>query len=210
MIFDWNHHYEAGGKSAEDDNYREPTRWKHDILNRFYTPGKDTIIDVGCGDLQFWKDDLTPGDKYTGIDISETIAAKNHEKYPNQTFIAASSDHTQNIKADVVICIDMLYHIMDDEVYLKTLGNLKKYAGSTILIYTWRKPPWSIARRVLMALVQFKNTGQIPQDWLTSDGNYQKYRDFLWVAEPLFSPEFHCIGKYNYGTYGAMYVFSRR
>lgn len=213
MIFDWNKHYENGGKSAEDNNYLEPTRWKHDILNRYYTPGKDTIIDVGCGDLQFWNGYLRPEDRYMGIDISQEIINRHRKNHPNQHFITSSSDQGWDISADVVICIDMLYHILDDDVYIKTLQNIKRYAKRNILIFTWHKNPlaefpfWFVAM-----IVQFKKTLRFPRDWsFTSDGNYQKYRDFLKIAEPILQPEFKLIEQHQWipGKYGTMYVFQR-
>ena len=118
-----------------------------------------------------------------------------------------------NLSADVVICFDMLWHIIDDEIYTKTLKNIKQYAKRNILIFTWHKNPLANPLIGLLALaIAFKKTGKFPRDWsFISDGNYQKYRPFLEIAEPIFKPEFSLIESHIWepGKYHTLYIFQR-
>jgi len=199
-----------GGKSSFPENYREPREWKHSILKRYYDPAVDTIIDVGCGDLQLWKGISPAQGKFTGVDISQMVIDTHKQKYPYCNFICASSDKTLNISADVVTCFDMLYHILDDEVFIATLKNLKRYAKRHLLIYTWGKNPWGWG--IWPKVVQFYKTGTFTFDRFTTDGSYQMYREFLMEATPIFEPEFELIEirDYKRSKYGTMYVYARR
>lgn len=104
----------------------------------------------------------------------------------------------------------MLYHILDDDEYTKTLFNLKSYAKRYLLIYTFGKNPWGL--RLLEKIVQFKNTGKFKWEPFTTDGIYQKYRDFLKYARPIFEPQFKLIEEktdWRWKSYGRIYVFER-
>jgi organic radical activating enzyme len=80
MIFDWNEHYKNGGLSGDPKGYEKSKIWKHSILSTYMHDSDDkSIIDVGCGDLQFWDGKLPAN--YTGIDISQEIAIKNQTVY---------------------------------------------------------------------------------------------------------------------------------
>lgn len=117
--------------------------------------GKQTdVIDVGCGDLRFWGN--RDCDKYIGIDVSPIIINRDKKIRPNWSFILSSADADLHICAETVICINTLYHIMDDTAYDKIINNLMSWSRKWIVIITWDKLP--------------KNYKQ--------DDFYEKYRDF--------------------------------
>lgn len=209
MIFDWNEHYKFGGKSGDPDQYSISRNWKKGIINKYCDITKDSLIDIGCGDLQFW-DGKIP-DNYTGIDISQVIIQKNKLLYPNAKFICSSATEQMDISANTVICFDMLWHIIDDDDYIKILQNIKKYSKNIIIIYTWNRNIFDkgLIFRIFSSLVTYKKTGILDFTQKDNDGGYQKYRDFLSIATSIFEPEFSLLNKHTneYWTEGTMYIF---
>ena len=45
------------------------------------------------------------------------------------------------LKGDIVFCHDMLFHILDEDVYLGIINNLLEYSNKYIFIFTWSKNP---------------------------------------------------------------------
>lgn len=115
----WNNRY-ANGLTSGYGSYGEALDRK---LNWLKGLDIKSIAEVGCGDFNFGSNllKLYPEATYTGYDISEYIVKKNQEKWPQYTF-------TNDFKlplADLSLCVDVLYHILDDELYEKTLQALK-------------------------------------------------------------------------------------
>jgi hypothetical protein len=134
----WEERYKRGGNSGAGSvgRYR---RFKWLIINR-YVPSISQVIDVGCGDLKFWKGSL-PID-YTGIDISKTIITKNKRLYPGSTFLNYPAEILiENLKAPVVFCLDLLFHIINESAFNSILNNLCIYSTEYIFIYTWKENP---------------------------------------------------------------------
>lgn len=187
----WENRYMEGGNSGEGSRGIHKD-WKWAVLNNTI-PNINNIIDVGCGDLAFMEGWMVPN--YIGIDISETIIQKNREQYPNKQFIISSADiHIHGIKSDVVFCHDVLFHIIDENVYVNILKNLTKYSDNYISIYTWHTNPlkkWYCSK--------------------TKD-NYQAYRDFMQYLH-IFTDsgfELHSITNSAVNKYGAMYIFKKK
>ena len=174
----WENRYKTGGKSGKGDL----DSWKWSVILQHTTP-RD-VIDVGCGDLKFWKKQTCT--KYTGIDISPTIVKRNQANKPTWGFLLSRSDtyHT-TLKAPIVLCISLLGHILDDNEYLGTLHNLCRYSTKHIFINTWNQSPWP-------------NTD--------TDNHYQKYRDLLKHQDIFTSYGFQLIEEARNGD-NSLYVY---
>lgn len=209
--FDWDEHYKSGGKSGDPSDYMKSREWKHALIAKYCDIKNNSIIDVGCGDLQFWQG-RKPA-KYIGIDISQTIIDAHTEKYPDRQFICASSDESLDISADMVMCFDMLWHIIDDDVYIETLKNIRRYSKKYIMIYTWNSNPFNrnILHRIINMLVKFKKTHVLDFDITVEDGGYQKYRSFKRITKEVFNGDFELIDEYTNDKwkFGSMYVFRK-
>jgi len=162
------------------------------------------VIDVGCGDLIFWDEEslrlidpwswrapeIMLTEEYIGIDISDTVIMRNRRLYKGCKFIASSSHVlNQGLKAPVVFCIDLLFHIMDDMAFIDTLRNLCHYSEDLIFIHTWKYNP-------------FKGS--------TSDGIYQKYRSLEAYFRIFMELGFTLVDeKLNPNLIGCLYVFKQ-
>jgi len=134
----WDKRYASGGTSG-CGSVGELRDIKWCWIKQFVDPITD-IIDVGCGDLSFWEYEMLP-ERYVGIDSSEVIIKKNQLAYPGATFYHAQSSEPLGITSPVVFCFDMMFHIMDDDVYQRTIQNLCILSSEYIFIYTWIENP---------------------------------------------------------------------
>ena len=184
----WNTRYMFGGGSGytEKDFKDNYTSYVWSLIDKYM--GKQTdIIDVGCGDLIFWNG--RDCEKYFGIDISPIIVERNRKIRPNWTFLVSSCGAKHNINAETVICMNTLYHIMDDTEYYKTLNNLTDWTKKWLVVLTWRVKPKNIKK----------------------DDYYQKYRDFIPFKERLLNTGFVLIAEepIPFDDLGCLWIFKR-
>lgn len=111
-------------------------KFKIDFVNKFVKDYEvSSILDLGCGDLHFASQ--LSVDKYTGVDIVDhvhptSIAAKDF------TTKVSRFDELDDVDgAELCMSIDVLYHILPDEVdYLHAaLDNLFIKSTKYILVY---------------------------------------------------------------------------
>ena len=143
----WNKKYEDGGISGLGSigKYRS---WKWVRIKEVIGDFK-SVIDMGCGDLRFWEHPIAnkmvknqEDFKYLGIDISDFIIEKNKVFAPKFEFICAPSNVAQGRQAEVILCLDLLFHIMDDVNFEMTLEHLCSSSENWIVIYTWTRNPF--------------------------------------------------------------------
>jgi len=213
MEFSWESHYKAGGASTGTlipIDLTSDYAWRYSIIQK-YAGVVDHVVDVGCGDLLFWngRDCCT----YTGIDISQSIIEKNRSVRPSWVFHAASADARLPVSGNIVLCFDMLFHILSEMI----LENLGYYSKQWIFVYTWCENPWNSWRsRILGAMVRLKK-GRIQDAWtmliqgMDTDGIYQKYRDFLGYIPILEMAGFDLIAiERPPNNPAGMYVFRKK
>jgi hypothetical protein len=182
----WESRYAEGGNSGAGSTgiFR---KWKWDTIFR-YTPDLAQVIDIGCGDLRFWENkQLT---EYIGIDKSKTIIDRNAVNHPQAKFIhSPAENYIPDLQAPTVLCIDLLFHIMNDTAYLQILENLCKYSTDLVFIYTWQTNPWRDK---------------------TTDGKYQTYRPLENYFHIFEESGFNLVERVPcHFDIGAMYVFQR-
>ncbi len=201
-----------------------------------YVPTLDDVVDVACGDLSFWEG--RDCQKYFGLDISPTIINHNRLKRPSWNFRVGNAERLfPDVSGRVVFCFDLLFHVMDNEVFEAILKNIAQYSKEWIFIFTWRKNPfnvlWRLNRLKTELAIAFRKNKNNPFNLLRaksapmsllrkirllfsrtdSDALYQKYRRFEDYTCIIEGNGFVLVGKH--GTphergIGAMYVFRRR
>lgn len=190
----WDKRYAEGGISGRGSigQYRN---WKWNKIKEILGMDFKSLIDVGCGDLSFLKHPIAnkilgkKGFQYTGIDISKHIIKRNRSFAPDLKFILASSHIEQKgIRARVVFCLDLLFHLMDDAEYELTIENLCKYSNEWIVIYNWKKIP-----------IEGTNS------------NYQIFRRFGEVNYIFMKNDFYLNKFFDcpFDSYGRLYFFRR-
>jgi len=185
----WEQRY-AQGETSGPGSIGGTREWKWSIIDR-EVPSISSVIDLGCGDLTFWGERSPPKD-YVGIDISPTIIRRNRLMWPQAKFkvgnIAMRDPDITEQSYEVGLCIDVLFHIMDDEDYLSTLHNLSSYVKKHIVISTWSSNP-------------LKTLG-------ATDGTYQYYRPPESFLGSLREDGWNLTCEDHRGSVNAIYIFT--
>lgn len=209
----WDRRYKEGGTSGKGSIGRLKA-WKWNTISR-YINKPENVIDVGCGDLTMWDEMDWDLNSYIGLDISETIIKRNKQRQPDFRFICTSADVYHELQGEVVLCLDLLFHIMDDDIYEKTLKNLCQYSEKWIFIYTWYRNPFLDQRYKWWTRMTFFIKGEYSnllasfKNKMTSDNIYQKYRDFSQYITQFEGYGFKLVAveRNEIDPYGAMYIF---
>ncbi len=138
---DWEKRY-AEGRVRCRGSMGKLKNWKWRQI-RLYAGdmGGAHVIDVGCGDARFWTWKQKPK-TYHGIDISASALASLIKVLPMARVSNVSSTvQVPNITAPVVLCIDLIFHLMTEAEVVATLTNLTKYSTEWIFVYTWVNNP---------------------------------------------------------------------
>jgi trans-aconitate methyltransferase len=121
----WDRRYAVGqtsGPGSQGEPVENKVRWLSGL------PDVSSIVEVGCGDFVFGSRLLQnyPEADYLGFDISDLIVRRNNllNGCENVRFQVPLS-HESFPCADLLLCIDVLFHILDDQEYATMLQKLK-------------------------------------------------------------------------------------
>lgn len=135
----WDKRYGEGGDSGLC-SVGKLGKWRWGHIKKNVKLKNKTVLDVGCGDLRFWEG--IKHKNYTGLDISSVIIEKNIILRPGWQFLYADASTLQlEGRFDVVLCFEMLFHIMSEEAYIGILENLNQWTGEMLFISCWSERP---------------------------------------------------------------------
>lgn len=137
----WENRYSRGGNSGLG-SYGALAEFKAAFLNEFVRKNEiASVIEFGCGD----GNQLSLGSypKYIGLDVSRTILARTMERfrvdqsksfflYDNQYFC----DRQGVFRSDLSLSLDVIYHLVEDEVFKGYIANLFGAAEKFVIIYS--------------------------------------------------------------------------
>jgi len=92
------------------------------------------ILDAGCGRGHFTGGLRQCGHRVTGIDTSPTAiawATEHHGPYFEQSSV---HDYRPRALFDVIICIDVLFHVLDDDIWRASLAMMGRAAAAEALL----------------------------------------------------------------------------
>lgn len=134
----WNNRYKYGGNSGPG-SYNRLAEFKAEIINKFVHDHKiNSVIEWGCGDgNQLSLADYT---EYIGYDISKKaidICRKKFERDERKRFIwCGGEDFKNEMKADLTLSLDVIYHLVEDNVYEIYMDRLFGSSLSYVCIYS--------------------------------------------------------------------------
>ena len=130
----WKKRYRLGGDSGAGSG-GVPAAYKAQVLNAFVRKqGIEGIIEFGCGDGRQLQ--LAEYPRYLGVDISPEAVALCRER-----FVDDGSKHFMLLhdysgeKADLALSLDVLFHLVEDEVYLDYLDRLFAAGRRFVIVY---------------------------------------------------------------------------
>lgn len=164
----WEDRYRSGGTSGSG-SYDRLAVFKAEVLNEFVLRNHiQSVTEFGSGDgAQL---DLATYPKYTGVDISWAVLEDTRRKFadrPSMQFLH-TTEVTDDHRAELTLSLDVIYHLVEDEVFEDYMHRL--FAASTrfVIIYSsnedrkWPSPHvrhreftrWIDANRVPFELLQ--------------------------------------------------------
>lgn len=137
----WEQRYASGGNSGAGSRGAHAA-FKAEVLNGFVAEqGIETVIEFGCGD----GDQLGLADypRYLGFDVAPTQLRRTMARFaddPAKSFALYDpecfSDAAGFITADVVLSLDVVYHLIEDRVYDLHLLHVFGAARRHVVLYT--------------------------------------------------------------------------
>lgn len=131
----WRKRYRYGGDSGAGSGGAS-AQYKAGILNRFMAERDiSSVIEFGCGDGR--QLEQARYHSYLGLDISPKAIALCREKFSADTSKAfLLLDHFQSQQAEVALSLDVIFHLVEDEVYRDYLERLFASATQYVVIYS--------------------------------------------------------------------------
>lgn len=136
----WDFRYKEQKLNSGSGSYGEEGDFKVQEIVNFADRDIKSILDVGCGDINIAQKIMPhfPKAKYIGLDVSDWIITKNKEKNLGDRWKFEVVDNFDfNYPSDLVICADVLFHIMDDDDYHQLLKALKRNWKKYLFISTY-------------------------------------------------------------------------
>jgi len=136
----WERHYAAGGTSG-GGSYGRVADFKADFLNRLVAE-RDvrSVVEWGCGDGNQLS--LARYPSYLGLDVSRTAVELCRTRFagdPTRSFELVDSLPTREqagrVRADLAMSLDVIYHLIEQEVFERHLQALFESADRLVVIF---------------------------------------------------------------------------
>jgi SAM-dependent methyltransferase len=134
----WEGIYASGGNSGPG-SYNAPAQFKAAVLNSFIQEQNiKTVLEWGCGDGNQLS--LAKYPHYVGADVSRTAVSKCRQMFANDStkafyLVDELPEHLQS--AECALSLDVIYHLVEDDVYAAYMKRLFASATRFVIIYTW-------------------------------------------------------------------------
>lgn len=138
----WEKRYKAGGNSGVG-SYNRLAQFKADVINEFIQKHDiKRAIEWGCGDGNQLKYIHYP--EYIGIDVSPMavqICKKIFENDLTKKFYCSTTDSMPmeilfKEKADLTLSLDVIYHLLEEDVYIQYMDQLFSSSSKYVCIYS--------------------------------------------------------------------------
>ena len=190
----WEKRY-SGGADSGVGSYGFFAEFKADVLNAFVaTHYVQTVIEFGCGDGN--QLGLAKYPTYFGFDVSSTAILKCRELFKSDEHKSFRSMSEYNgEKADLALSLDVIYHLVEDNVFEEYMGMLFEASNRYVIIYSSNSDD---------------NRGY--------EGTYIRHRKFTrWVQEHLqnwklvehLPNRYPYRGDYRKGSFAEFFIYER-
>jgi SAM-dependent methyltransferase len=128
----WQSRYVCGGNSGVG-SYSVFAEFKAEVLNSFVAEHEiRSVIEFGCGDGNQLS--LAAYPEYLGFDVSEAAVDQCRERFQHDTTKAFMlADQYAGERAELALSLDVIYHLVEDDVfdaYMRRLfGAATRYVG---------------------------------------------------------------------------------
>ena len=128
----WILRYERGGTSGEGSRGRLAS-YKAQVINDFILDNDIAgLIDYGFGDC--FITNLIEVDNYIGFDVSQLCVGRSRRLFPDKQFYLMGEYAGQT--ADLTISLDVIFHLIEPEVYQDYMHRLFNSSNKWVIIYS--------------------------------------------------------------------------
>jgi SAM-dependent methyltransferase len=188
----WEKRYRLGMSSGSGSE-GELARMKAEILNAYVRDQSvRSVIEFGCGDGQQLA--LANYPSYLGLDVSRTaveLCTRRFAGDPTRTFLWYDESHSGNLadflQADLTLSLDVIYHLLEDDVYRRYLTNLFSASRRHVVVYSSNVDHAPLARHV----------------------RHRRFVDDVGAAFPTFRLTAHVENPLRKQSFADFYFFSR-
>lgn len=130
----WEERYVNGGNSG-NGSYGFLAEYKRDFLNQFIVENNiNSLLEYGCGDGNQLS--MINCDRIIGVDVSKTAIDTCKKMLPNSEFITINKGEFPKIKTDLLLSLDVIYHLIEDDVYNEYIENIVNHRSEYLIIYS--------------------------------------------------------------------------
>lgn len=190
----WIERYESGGTSGAG-SYNQLAAFKAEVLNDFVKEYQiSTVIEYGCGDGNQLK--LAEYPSYIGFDVSPKAIALCKDIFrEDKTKIFKLMNEYQDETACLTLSLDVIYHLVEDNVYDAHMRKLFDTSQRFVIIYS-------------------SNTDKQP-DNLTPHVKHRQFTRWIEANQPhwqllrLIPNKFPFKGNINEGSRADFFIYER-
>ncbi len=129
----WENRYKNGGNSGAG-SCGHLAVWKAEVINNFLIKQQiKTVIEFGCGDGEQLS--LYDMPMYIGIDVSQKAVDLCNSKFNSAGMLFACLLGGGSI-AHLTLSVDVIYHLLEDDVYEKYMNELFDTSEKYVIIYS--------------------------------------------------------------------------
>lgn len=133
----WEQRY-VSNKNSGSGSYGRLSEFKADVINDFVANHHiDKVLEFGCGDGNQLS--LAKYNSYVGLDVSQKaidICKSKFKHDDSKSFYHTDDIDVDSINADLVMSLDVIYHLIEDEVYESYMNQLFNASKKYVIIYS--------------------------------------------------------------------------
>jgi len=133
----WESRYAEHGTSGHG-SYGELAHYKAGFLNSFVRDQHvGSVVEFGCGDGRQLA--LADYPSYVGFDVSPTAVDMCRHRFaddPTKQFLLYDPAVDPGVSAELALSLDVVYHLVEDEIYEQHLRHLFGAAQRFVILYT--------------------------------------------------------------------------
>ena len=191
----WTRRYSKGGDSGPG-SYGPFASFKAETINEFVSRKSiQSIIEFGCGDGNQLT--LAKYHQYLGLDISEKAIGMCCERFQadaTKRFQLLSEYNGE--KADATMSLDVIYHLVEDDVFSRYMNDLFAAASRFVIIYASNTEELSAYNSLHVRHRRFS-------DWI--DKNQPE-----WALAETVPNRYPYQGDHRTGSFADFYFFERQ
>ncbi|MGM5470813.1 glycosyltransferase [Flavobacteriaceae bacterium LMO-SS05] len=171
----WEARYRAD-KNSGSGSYGRLAHFKADVLNAFVKEHDiQTVMEYGCGDGHQLS--LANYPNYIGVDVSPKALELCTTRFgddSSKVFYLMEDEASKPIKAELTLSLDVLYHLIEDEVFEAYMNRLFQTSTQYVIIYSSNYDEQVVAH---VRCRTFTNwiAAHVSQDWELMEHIKNKY-----------------------------------